>query len=149
MTAIRYGNGTTNQNEQAIIEILKDKNTQKVIFFASPTTNQEESDVNLPLMSALVEYKIPGAGMTKVIYDGEFLTAARRPRYLEIKNVLDNAESSEKIYFSLKRAPFTSDMAPKEAATALESLGSQEQLTTATRAQYFSMLSNITEEDYP
>ena len=140
MICIRYENSSTGANEEAIIKIMEDGNTKKVTFFASP---REKEDPNAPLVSALAEYDIPGAGTVKIVYDGLFLTAQRPPRYNEVKSVVDVAIDSGKAYFAKSEAPFTEGMKPREAVSRLEEIHNTENLTSDTRANYFRMLSDL------
>lgn len=146
MKAIRHENDNTSRNARDLINIIKDENTERVVLFATPGV---EEDTNCPLVAAVAEYEIPGAQKVKVIYDGLFLTAKRRPRYDEVRDVLDNAESSGKVFFAQERAPFTSKMNTDEAAAALESVGGLLPLTPDTRAKYFSLLCSVPEVKYP
>ena len=133
MAILRYEDKTTDQNADAIIAFINDDNTNRVIFFASPTQRMQ-ADANLPLLSAFAEYEIPGIGAIQVIFDGDhFLTAARKPRYLEVKSVLDCAESSGKAFFATDRVNFTSKMSPEDAAKTLSSVQNLVQLTSSTR----------------
>ena len=71
-----------------------------------------------------------------------FLMATRAPRTGEVKQVTDEAVKSGKAYFSRERAPFTSHLTPEAAADTLGRLETLE-LTTATVAEYRSMMSNV------
>jgi hypothetical protein len=148
LKVFRYENKDSGTNENTIISLIKDANTKRICFFASSTIS-DESNSNLPLMVALAEYVIPCIGSIHVVFDGNFLTAARRPRYLEVKRVLDKAEMSGKAFFCIDRVPFTSNSSPEVATEQLLSSQRLELLTADTRKHYFALLSNIAEENYP
>lgn len=142
---------TTSENLKFALDEFTSENTSDIFFFASGINDvADESEANLPLMYMLVKGFEPGQGHTFSVYDGLFLTAARRPRYLEIKELLDIACKSGKAYFSSLRAPYTYGLSPQNAThTLLELKDSFQPLTTQTRDQYFSMLSTIPEAEYP
>lgn len=50
--------------------------------------------INQPLVAAISKYVIPGITDAYVLFDGLFLTAARRPRFLEVQDLMDGAEKS-------------------------------------------------------
>jgi hypothetical protein len=135
--------------------MIKDTKTERVILFASvehPSNNFSRSDgseSNLPLVVALAEFNIPGVAPIYVVFDGPFLTAARRPRYLEVRELLDTAIESGKAFFSQQRVPFTSTLSAEGAAQELLKVGPIVQLTSVNRAVYFQLLSPLTEASYP
>lgn len=139
----------------ALINLLKDPSCKEVILFATPeapTADFSELDgqeSNLPLVAAVAKYAIPGITNVYVLFDGAFLTAARRPRFLEVRDLMDEAEKSGKAVFSPGKALFTSAREPVAAVTALLGLGSTTPFTSATRAQYFALLCDIPEANYP
>ncbi|WP_049096381.1 hypothetical protein [Burkholderia cepacia] len=147
MAATRWNNGNTTQNTQALIEAINDPNTATVTLFASPTskdasyTHSDGPDTNLPLLSALA-YSSSG---NTTVFDGVFLTAARIPRYLDVRDVLDAAVMSGKVYFGASRAPFTSAQTPADATRTLSAVSPVQKLTTANRAEFFRLLSSVTE----
>lgn len=147
MTATRWTNGNTTQNAQGLIEAINDPNTATVTLFASPTSkdasfsHSDGPDTNLPLLSALAH---SSSGNTTV-FDGVFLTAARKPRYLEVRDVLDAAIASGKVYFGASRAPFTSAETPADATRILSAVSPVEKLTSSNRAEFFRLLSGVTE----
>lgn len=155
MIAVRYENSNTTENLSALVGLIESPDTVKVTLFASPTGKMEkmsESDDletnNLPLVSAVVEYEIPKIEKVAVVFDGLFLTAARHPRYSEILHLLDVAEQSNLAFFSEMRAPFTSSLSAEDAVRTLQSLAPVKPLTPNTRADYFSLLSNLSEAKY-
>ncbi|RMT61583.1 hypothetical protein ALP43_200000 [Pseudomonas azotoformans] len=104
-------------------------------------------DNNLPLVVALAKYIIPHVDSVLVVFDGVFLTAARSARYGEGRELLYLAVASDKVYYSGQRAPLTNEMTPDEAVSTLTNLGSIQPLTVESRAEYFSLLSNFTEDE--
>ena len=155
MLATRYRNGNTSANEVTLVGLINDPACSKVILFGSPsapTPDFSETDGlenNLPLMAALAKYSIPGIDDLYVVFDGMFLTAARQPRYLEVRQVLDVAENSGKVFFATKSVPFTSALSPSKAAKLLLSHVPTVPLAPSSRAQYFSLLCGIPEAQYP
>ena len=82
------------------------------------------------------------------MFDGNFLNAARRPRYLEVKQLLDSAQGNAKINFTSKPAPFTSGVNAEQAAAMLAAVAPLVPLTLETRAHYFRLVSpNVSETD--
>ncbi|WP_139023032.1 hypothetical protein [Chitinimonas sp. BJB300] len=107
-----------------------------------------EMDSNLPLVAAVAKYTIPGISDVYVVFDGMVLTAARLPRYYEVQELLDKAVASKKVTFASVPVLFTSSFAPTIAVDKLLSIGPVIALSEQTRAQYFSMLSTLTEEAF-
>jgi len=155
MLSIRYENSSTSENLRAICDIIKDHKCDKVTFFASPkfsTDDTKKSDgpgSNFPLVVALVEYSIPGVTKVSVVFDGPFLTAARKPRFFEIQELLDVCELSDKVFYSKSRAPFTSSLPAENAVNILSEITPIAPLTKGARADYFSLLSSFPESEYP
>lgn len=150
MFTIRLSTSSTTQSAAAVIALLDDDRTDRVTFFATekkPTDqfdNEHGLEVNLPLVAILAEGRMLGPVKLFVVGDSvSFLMATRLPRAGEVKEVTDAAAKSGKAYFSRERAPFTSHLTP-EAADTLRRLETVE-LTTATVAEYRSMLSNTKE----
>lgn len=155
MHAIRYKRSSTSDNLNSLLKLLNDPNCVEFVLFASPskvTPDYSDSDGgenNLPLVAALAKYTIPGITDVYVLFDGMILSAARRPRYLEVRELLDVAEKSGKAFFFPGQAPFT---AAKDAHTAVQTLlglGNVLAFNEDTRAQYFSHLCSISEANYP
>jgi hypothetical protein len=134
---------------------IEDPHCVRVVLFASPTaptpdfSRSDGPETNLPLLAAISTYEIPGVGPINVVFDGLTMTAERRPRYLEVKNLLDVAQRSSKVHFSTERIPFTSGLDPEIAAQRMLFNGRTVRLTETTRPQYFSQLCWIAEERYP
>lgn len=155
MLSIRRENTSTSENLRTICEIINDQKCDKVTLFASPkfanndTKNSDDPDSNFPLVVALVEYSIPGVTNISVVFDGPFLTAARKPRFLEVQELLDACEASDKVFYSKSRAPFTSSLSAENAANILSGITPIAPLTKGTRADYFSLLSGFPESEYP
>jgi hypothetical protein len=155
MLVERFRNSSTSANVSALINLLHDPSCKEVILFATPSTPTDdfsESDGpenNLPLVAAVAKYAIPGITDVYVLFDGLFLTAARRPRFLEVQDLMDEAEKSDKAVFYSGKAPFTSARDPADAVTELLGLGTTTPFSTATRAQFFALLCSIPEAKYP
>ncbi|EML1599289.1 hypothetical protein L0Y81_30530 (plasmid) [Burkholderia multivorans] len=147
MAATRWTNGNTTQNAQGLIDAINDPNIVTVTLFASPTSkdpsfsDSDGPDTNLPLLSALTH---SNSGNTTV-FDGVFLTAARQSRYFEVRDVLDAAIASGKVYFGASRAPFTSALTPLDATRSLSAVAPVEKLTSSSRPRFFRLLSGVTE----
>ena len=60
---------------------------------------------------------------------------------------MEVAIASDKVYYSGQRAPLTSEMTPDQAVSTLLHLGPIQPLTSESRADYFSLLSNFTEDE--
>lgn len=150
MVSLRYATKSTSDNVWALCDLIRDKKCDEIILFASEKNNfdddEGEYDNNLPLVVALAKYIIPHVDSVFVVFDGPFLTAARYPRYLEVRDLLDVAVASDKIFYSERRAPLTSEMTPDQAVSTLIELGPIKPLTANSRADYFALLSNFTEE---
>lgn len=154
-TTVRSKSASTFDHLRTALSLLESDSTSQVIFFASP--ERETADLhpndgtssNFPLVCLLAKVDLPGVHPVYVLCDGLFLTAARRPRYSEVQDLLDAACSSGKAFFSTVRAPFTSRQRPDEATQTLLEVAQLEPLTAASRAQYFGLLSEISEEQYP
>lgn len=155
MHAIRYENKSTTQNAGALIELLKDPKCTEVRLYSTASTPTPEysqndgNENNLPLLVATAKYEIPSVGPIYILFDGLFLTAARRPRYLEVRDVLDVVTEVGRTTFCTVPVPFTSELPPHQAVETLLAAGHVEPLTDATRKAFFALLSMIPEESYP
>ncbi|WP_304350857.1 hypothetical protein [Comamonas testosteroni] len=155
MLVERYRNSSTSANVTALINLLGDPSCKEVMLFATPSTptaDFSESDGpenNLPLVAAVAKYAISGITDVYVLFDGLFLTAARRPRFLEVQDLMDVAQDSDKATFFAGWVPFTSAREPSAAVESLLALGPRTPFTKATRAQYFALLCDISEAKYP
>ncbi|AHC33446.1 MULTISPECIES: hypothetical protein [unclassified Pseudomonas] len=151
MVSLRYATKSTSDNVWALCDLIRDNKCDEIILFASVGNDLDDEearwDNNLPLVVALAKYIIPHVDSVLVIFDGVFLTAARSARYGEVRELLDVAIASDKVYYSGQRAPLTSEMTPDEAVSTLINLGSIQPLTVESRAEYFSLLSNFTEDE--
>ena len=151
MVSLRYATKSTSDNVWALCDLIRDNKCDEIILFASVGNDIEDEEArwnnNLPLVAALAKYIIPHVDSVLVIFDGVFLTAARSARYGEVRELLDVAIASDKVYYSGQRAPLTSEMTPDEAVSTLINLGSIQPLTVESRAEYFSLLSNFTEDE--
>lgn len=155
MFAIRYRNSSTTDNLASLVKLLNDPNCVEIRLFATGSagsvgySDSDGPDTNPPLVSAIAKYVIPGISDVYVLFDGSFLTAARRPRFLEVQELMDAAQSSGKTSFVPAAVPFTSATEPVAAVATLLNLGPLTSFDQATRAEYFSLLSNIPEAQYP
>lgn len=151
MVSLRYATKSTSDNVWALCDLIRDNKCDEIILFSSVGNDLDDEearwDNNLPLVVALAKYIIPHVDSVLVVFDGAFLTAARPARYGEVRNLLDVAIASDKVYYSGQRAPLTSEMTPEEAVSTLINLGSIQPLTVESRAEYFSLLSNFTEDE--
>ncbi len=154
MTVIRYKTKATSTNLDTIVGILNDPNCRGVRLFATKTPSDDtftESDGNAsngPLVSAIATYTIPGIGDVNVLFDGLFLTAARRPRFEEVQALMDAAQASGRATFATIPVPFTSSRDAEAAVTLLLDVPAAS-FSQTTRAHYFSLLSSIPEATYP
>lgn len=156
MLATRFKNATATMiNAETLIALINDQKCEQVVLFGSPRSptpdfaRSDAPDTNLPLVAALAKYSIPGVSEVYVVFDGVFLTAARRPRYLEVRDLLDAAEQTSKVFFATQPVPFTSSKDPEKAAQIMIDTKPTVQLTTSTRPQYFALLCSIPEAQYP
>lgn len=152
--ALRYSTRSANTSDKlkCILSTIADAHVEQVILFATPreTTSEystlDAAEANLPEVAALAFGTFAGAEVA-VVFDGAFLSAARYPRYSEVRLLLDAAVASDKVFFTERRAPFTSQKTNIDALATLHSLGAFEKLTTTSRSRYFSLLSNVTEAE--
>lgn len=138
--------GNTTQNKDTLIKKIEDPNTVKVTLFATKREVLGNTfEINLPLVVALVE-----TNTNYLLFDGLFLTAARNPRYYEVKRVLDEAIQSTKVNYCSKPVEYTRDLNEDLVVKYLmnESNNSSYLLTADSRRSYFAILSNITEEQF-
>lgn len=151
MRARRYENQSTTKNLEAILALLRSPVTERLVLYATPFVrtgamcDRDGPDTNLPLLAARAEILIPAVGIEHIVFDGVFLTCAARPRYLEIRILLDACEKCGKTNWSMAPAPFTSRLNPEAAAHTLLATGPTTRLTTDTRAGFFAMLSRLPE----
>lgn len=152
--ALRYLTPSANTSERlkCILSTIADAKVKQVILFATPRvatldySNSDGSEANLPEVAALAFGTFAGTEVVAV-FDGAFLSAARYPRYSEVRQLLDAAVDSDKVYFAEGQAPFTSSKSDDDALATLQGLGPFEKLTTTSRSRYFALLSNVTEGD--
>lgn len=143
--AFRHEILSTHENEENIIKFINDKDTIKVTLFATKSEVLGNAiDTNLPLMAAIVE-----TNSNFILFDGNFLTAARNPRYYEVRNVLNNAENSNKVAYCSKPVEYTYELDAELAVKYLlhESNNTSYLLTPRSRENYFSLISSISEAE--
>lgn len=155
MLVTRYATSSTSRNLSSLVTLLNDQSCKEVFLYATASTPMQdfsESDGvenNLPLVAAIAKYVIPGISDVFVLFDGAFLTAARRPRFLEVQELMNVAQESGKVTFFSGQAPFTSSREPAAAVESLLGLGQLTPFSQATRAQFFALLCSIPEAQYP
>lgn len=151
---------STGENLKAFLALLDDPACISATLFASPPVSTvhccPETDgptTNFPLLSALVKLSLPaGLGCLHVVFDGLFLHVARRPRYLEVKALLDRCVASKKVFVHLSALDFTSGMEPTVAAgKMLAAIKSEpaEILDQGSRIKFFELLSAVEEALIP
>jgi hypothetical protein len=154
MRAHRYKNQSTTKNLEAILSLLRSPLSERLVLYATPFVqvgdmcNSEGGADNLPWLAARADVLIPAIGVEHVVFDGSFLTCECRPRYLEIRTLLDACEKSGKTDWSAAPAPFTSRLNPQAAAHTLLATGPTTRLTADTRAGFFAMLSRLPEAQF-
>lgn len=144
--SFRFELGNTTQNKDALIKKIVDPNTVKVTLFATKREVLANTfETNLPLVVALVE-----TNTNYLLFDGLFLTAARNPRYYEVRSVLDISVQSTKVNYCSKPVEYTRDLNEDLVVKYLinESNNSSYLLTEDSRKSYFAILSNITEDKF-
>lgn len=154
MPITRFANNSTNHNRDALMSEIADPGCVQVILFASQRSPQgnysDQSDgpvSNLPLLSALVE-KASSGQASWILFDGLFLTAARKNRYQEVEAVLNAAVSSNKAVYCRRPVGFTSGMSPADAQAYLIAQSNDfVTLDIFSRPAFFSLLSDLTEQE--
>ncbi|AQS50706.1 hypothetical protein PAEH1_02545 [Paenalcaligenes hominis] len=150
LQAQRETKSNTYDNLNNILSYLNNPESTKITLYATPASNSKNynpqwdgPETNLPLLAALVttNYK-------HIIFDGLFLTATRRPRYLEVKELLDQAVKKDNVFFSPDFVPFTSQLPPAEAFKILLDYSKRAiPLSSFSRSDFFSLLSTLTEKE--
>jgi hypothetical protein len=156
--AFRSKENSTDINSKNILNLLDDGNLKKLILLASEipqSPTDENFSANLPNIFALAEYnlklyEILDIATIYIVFDSPyFLTVARDNRYREVKPILDEAQNNEKVFFCTKRCPFTHKLSPSEAVQKILGLkGYFKKFTPETRKEYFSLISNVTEDKF-
>lgn len=150
--AVRTLAGNSTQARDNILAVIRDPNTEGVVLFATVATSDDChscSSTNLPCVVALALIRTPGLPTLRVVCDNDMVTAQRIPRYGEVRTLLDQAEQSDKVFFSPEQVPLTMDLNPSDAANCLSAFASKAvPLTPATRSQYFSLLSSVSEAEF-
>lgn len=153
LAATRYEASNTTVNLDNILRLLRNPDLGRVILFATPSepsrgySRDDGPESNLPLVAALVELKAGDVPPMYVVFDGLFLTAARPPRYGEVRQLLDTAIATGKAFYGAEPVSFTSGLLAEEAAITLISSGELRPLNSASRAHYFSLLSASGEDE--
>lgn len=149
----RFSADATYRNRDALIELIFNPACDEIRLFGSPReataacSDQDGPETNFPLLAACCRYNIAGLVQGYILFDGLVMTAARQPRAREVAELLDQAQMSTKVHFGTRTADFTRSLEPDAALQALLSIPTV-QLTKDTRAQYFALLSNVSERQY-
>jgi hypothetical protein len=149
----------THANAKNILNLLADDNLKKLILLASEipqTISDKNFSSNLPGIFVLAEYKflklyeIIDIASIHIVFDSRFFLSTRiNSRYAEVKPVLDKAENDERVFFCTKRCPFTYELSPSEAVNKILELKDYfKKFTSETRKEYFSLISNFTEDKF-
>jgi hypothetical protein len=148
---VRFSADSTYRNRDTLIELIFNDVCDEIRLFGSPreitpaySERGDGPESNLPLLAACCRYNIAGLVQGYILFDGLVMTAARQPRAREVAELLDQAQMSGKVSFGVQSADFTSSLDPDAALKALLSIPTV-QLTKDTRAQYFALLSNVSE----
>ncbi|WP_382323296.1 hypothetical protein ACFJGX_26100 [Hydrogenophaga sp. UC242_50] len=110
-------NGNTTQACAEVIALLKDAKFSHAVFSTSPTENDgtaspnDGPDTNWPYFSAVIR-----VGDKVHVFDSTLLSAARYPRGLEVREILNVAQSTGSVYFTQGVAGFTAGLSPEIAA---------------------------------
>lgn len=144
LTFTRALNSNTTVNRDNLIASIKDDSVEEIIFFATHKNIPESNSTNLPLLCALSRTK-----NGYVLQDGNFLTAARRPRYFEIQDVFDEAEKSKKVSFCSVPVNLTEDLTCKDAVIYLleQCKSNKIHFDPGSRKSFFALMSSFTEEE--
>ena len=151
---IRQRGGDTGSNLRALVKVINDPACKEVRLFASPTaataaysSSKDGPETNLPLVAACCRYSVADIAEVYILFDGLFLTAARHPRGLEVRELLDCAQVSGKAQFGTTRADFTATLDAETAVRVLLEVPAVA-LTPASRSRYFGLLSSVPEASY-
>lgn len=151
--ALRYKCGNTGENSLNLFNYLQLAECSDVILFSTfkeidETYSQDDGpETNLPLLGAVAKINLLGVGDIFILFDGLFLTAQRKPRYNEVKMILDEAEKSQKTSFIQLAVPFTSRLQADEAVKLLWKFPKQV-LNADSRSTFFRLLSSVSERQY-
>lgn len=143
MTAVlRYRNDTTAKNLNAILDVLKSPATRSVTLYATqadlplvrpdpdvrnipyqtpalPGPDIIEHQDDLPFLAALATVTVPAIGEVEILFDGFFLTCARRSRCNEIETLLDAAIKNQNVSWGIAPVEFTSSLIADQAVSRL------------------------------
>lgn len=144
LNATRHDNESTTDNLGALIAQIKSPSSDVRLFATHRNMPMEESGkgdraplwTNLPLLCALAY-----DGRRWIVYDGNFLTAARPPRASEISVLLDVAVEAGTVLFCSSPVDFTGHtMTAEDAAAYLKELPTQH-LTADNRGDFSKLIS--------
>lgn len=143
---VRHHNGNFTVNKDALCADIKNAKTQEIILFAAQQQTDDEffEASEAPLLAALVRQD-----NGYILYDGLFLSVARKPRILEVVNVLDLAQTSGNVVYCPIIVNFTSKLTPLKAIAYLltQANSGKVPLTEETRGRFFSLLSPSDTQD--
>jgi len=149
MLTTRYKTDNTSSSLAALVNLINDPGCQRVdLFAATPANCIEKGESDHPgsdnhFVAALAEYDIHGIDKVQIVFDRFFLAASSAARYYEVRQLLDVAQASNKVFFGEELVPFTFAMDPADAVNELGKVAarsSSQKLTPDTRASYFSLL---------
>lgn len=155
MVTTRYVSGSSSDNLSALLRLIADPNCRELRLFVSPDSLTGSSKGcagnadEFPSVAALARYEIKRIAELYIVFDGCILTAKRRPCFLEVVTLMNAAQESSKVGFATSRAPFTSSLTPEAAGETLLGVGPVVPFTEASRNQYFALLSNVSEVQWP
>lgn len=136
----RHQIGNFTVNKDALCADIKNTKTQEIILFAAQQQTDDDffEASEAPLLAALVRQD-----NGYILYDGLFLSVARRPRILEVVDVLDLAQASGNVVYCPIIVNFTSKLTPLKAIAYLltQTNSGKVPLTEETRGRFFSLLS--------
>jgi hypothetical protein len=147
MIANRYDLSSTSTNVRALFDIFQDGQYKEMTFFATVRESDMPSTQDLPWLGVLVTYNLPHMPPIYTLFDGYVLSAARQPRYDEIRRLLDLVVDGNTKFCTVP-VPLTCKL-PAEAAVALIlDLENVEPLSSESRPKYFKMLSMFSERSF-
>lgn len=124
--------------------------SKKIYLYATYEKYLDQKDeikngpsVNLPLVVAVCEVEFDGIGIIHFLFDGLFLHTQRRPRLLEVLELLNSSKKYD-VQFGIKRVPFTKRLKPLFAVNLLLQ-EKMKKMTNETKVEYLSLLNTIPE----
>lgn len=147
--AFRQESKGTGDNRDAMLNAINSSDCIKFTLFATLREDRigcnsvERS--NLPILMAIAEYDDKF-----LVFDSAYLTAAREPRYYEVKAILDSADKSNKVQFCNMPVEYTGCIDVDISARYLlkEAELYAYYYSSSSRENFFSMLSNVPESQF-